>query len=210
MQTNVITISNTALVHASMLAAIQKFAFPNLDPEQHLTAAQYRRHIEVFPEGQFVALNGQQAVGSTTTLRLNFNINHPQHTMAEITDNGWLGNHDPHGEWLYGADLMVHPEFRKRGIARQLYTARYDLVRRLGLRGQVSAGMIPGYHKFAHCYTIGEYLRRVAAGDIIDPTLTAQLRVGFHYVAPIYNYLQDTSSGNAVALIVWENPDFGR
>ncbi len=207
MQVGPIVITNTRPEHAPALAALQKIAFLALDPDEHLIEAQYRRHLDIFPDGQFVALDGDRAVGSTTTLRLNFDFDQPQHSFSAIIDHGWLGTHDPHGEWLYGADVMVHPDYRRRGIARQLYEARHALVRRRGLRGQIAGGMIPNYHRYAQQHTIEEYINRVVAGDLTDPTLTTQLKIGFRYIEPLYDYLHDESSGNACALIVWDNPE---
>jgi len=213
MNAPVIRITNTRPHDAPILAAMQKTIFPNLAAEEHLTEAQYRRHLEVFPEGQFVVLDdsqGERVIGSTTTLRLNFDFNGKFPSFMESIDNGWLGTHRPDGEWLYGADMMVHPDYRRRGIARQLYETRQALVRRLGLRGQVVAGMIPNYHTVADSYSIEEYITQVVAGTLTDPTLTAQLKIGMRYVKPLYNYLHDASSGNACALLIWDNPDLGR
>jgi GNAT superfamily N-acetyltransferase len=202
-----IVISNTRPEYAPALAAMQKISFPTLAPEEYLTEPQYRRYLEIYPQGQFVALDGDRVVGSTTTLRVNFDFEHIDHTFSDITDSGWLGTHNPKGEWLYGADMMVHLDYRRRGIARQLYAARQDLVQREGIRGQLVAGMIPGYHAYADRLSIAEYMNKVVAGTLTDPTLSAQLKIGFRYIAPLLNYLHDPTSGNASALIVWDNPD---
>jgi GNAT superfamily N-acetyltransferase len=193
---------------------MQRLCYPTLLEEERLVAAQYYRHLEVFPEGQFTAIdtaNGNIPVGSTSTLRVNFDFAHPEHEFMNMIDNGWIaGTHDPNGEWLYGADLQVHPDYRRRGIAKMLYTARYNLVCKLGLRGQMAAGLIPGYYRYADTYEIEEYVDKVVAHEIEDPTLSAQLKIGFHHVATLRNYLHDEASHNASALIAWDNPNYGR
>ncbi|MEK7381288.1 MAG: hypothetical protein AAB075_09790, partial [Gemmatimonadota bacterium] len=70
--------------HGGQLAELQHAVFPTLAPEARFRAEQYRRHIEVFPEGQFVALDGERVVGATTTTRLNFDFSNPGHTFAEV------------------------------------------------------------------------------------------------------------------------------
>ena len=189
---------------------MQKLAFPNLHADELLTEAMYHRHLEIFPDGQFVALDGDRPAGSTTTLRVDYDFSLPDRKFMDMIDGGWLGTHQPDGEWLYGADVMVHPEYRRRGIARQLYEARAALVRRLGLRGQVAAGMIPGYHRYADQQTVEEYSAKVVAGELTDPTLSAQLKIGFRFVRVIHDYLHDPTSGNASALIVWDNDQLTR
>jgi GNAT superfamily N-acetyltransferase len=200
---------NTLPEFTPALEAMQIMCYPTLVDGERFKAAHYLKHIEMFADGQLTALLNGVPVGATTTLRLNMDFDHlDDHTFWEATGKGWLTTHDPHGEWLYGADMMVHPDYRRRGISRQLYAGRQRVVRRYNLRGQVAVGMVPGYHRYAEHMSPGEYMAHVAAGDLTDPTLTSQLRIGFRYVAPVLNYLQDVSSGYASALIVWDNPDY--
>jgi GNAT superfamily N-acetyltransferase len=204
-----ISVVNTRPEHAEALGALQKLAFPNL--VELMTPAHFRRHMELFPDGQFVALDtasGDKVVGSTSTFRTNFDFAHPQHKFFELIDNGWLTNHNPNGVWLYGADMMVHPDYRGRGIAKQLYAARLALVKRANLRGQIAGGMVPGYYRYADQMPVDTYIKKVVAGELTDPTLSMQLKMGFRYIETLYDHLTDESSGNAAALIVWDNPDY--
>ena len=52
-----------------------------------------------------------------------------------------------------------------------------------------------------------DYVRKVAAGDLKDPTLTAQLRNGFQVLGVIADYLHDETTDNWASFIVWFNPD---
>jgi len=140
-----VVITSTRPEHAAPLEALQELCFPTLAPEQRFLAAHYRKHLELFPEGQFVALDGDGVVGGTSTCRLHFDFSHVGHTFDDVIQGGWLTSHEPDGDWLYGADISVHPDHRGRGLARGLYAARQDTVRRLGLKGQVTAGMMRGY-----------------------------------------------------------------
>lgn len=122
--------------------------------------------------------------------------------IGEAIGNGWLTTHDEDGDWLYGADMVTHPEFRRRGISKMLYEARQTLVKRLNLRGQVAAGMIPAITGTRQsCRPLNTW-KRWGSGELADPTMTAQLKNGFRYVSPVYNYLDDPNSGYASALIV--------
>ena len=56
-----------------------------------------------------------------------------------------LKAHQPDGAWYYGADISVHPDFRRRGIAQQLYAVRKGYVVAANKRGFVGGGLIPGY-----------------------------------------------------------------
>lgn len=67
-----------------------------------------------------------------------------------------------------------------------------------------------GYHKYRDLMSVREYARRVASGEIKDPTVSVQLSRGFQPRGIIENYLDEPEAGNAAMLIVWENPEFER
>ena len=197
-----LTIMHTRPEFAPELEALQRVCFPTLADEQRFKAAHYRKHIELFPDGQFVALDGDRVVGATTTVRLHFDVEHVDHRFADIIQGGWLTSHQPDGEWLYGADIGVEPSMRGRGVGRALYAARQEAVWRLGLRGQVTAGMISGYGAVKDRMTAEDYYAGVLAGRITDPTLSMQLRTGFEPRGLVANYLDDPVSGNYAVLLV--------
>jgi 4-aminobutyrate aminotransferase/(S)-3-amino-2-methylpropionate transaminase len=188
--------------HAGQLEELQRTCFPTLDDRERFKAAHYRSHTELYPDGQFVALDGDRVVGATTTVRMDFDFEHFNHTFADIFRGGWLTSHQPGGEWLYGADIGVHPDYRGRGIAMALYAARQEVVWRQGLRGQVTAGMIPGYGAVKAQMSAQEYFQRVVDRRASDPTLSMQMRVGFEPRALLANYLHDPVSDNYSVLIV--------
>ena len=186
---------------ADELEALQKTVFPTLDEDELILAVHYLRHLELFPEGQFVITDKDKVIGMTTTMRSNFDFNHYQHTFKETIAGGWLTNHNPTGDWLYGLDVGVHPNYRGQGLARILYRARHQVARKLGLRGQVTVGMMNGYGAVADQITGEEYYQELLAGKRTDPTITPQMKVGFEPIALIPDYLNDLTCGNYGVLI---------
>jgi len=197
-----LTLLHTQADHCVQLEQMQFLCFPTLADEQRFKAAHYKRHIELFSEGQFVVLDGDRVVGATTTIRLDFDFEHVNHTFDEIIDGGWLTSHQPAGAWLYGADIGTHPAYRGRGIAAALYAARQELVWRLGLQGQVTAGMLPGYAAHREKLTVPEYYDRVVSGEIFDPTVSMQIKIGFEPRGLLANYLDDPVCDNYSVLLV--------
>lgn len=204
LQNNII-ITNTKPEHAQGLEELQYIVFPNLAEDEILHREHYLKHLEIFPEGQFVALDGNKVIGGTTTMRYHFDLSNPvHHTFSETVAGGWLTNHDPDGEWLYGIDVSVHPDYRGQGIAKAFYTIRQDLAKQLGCKGQLTVGMLNGFSNYKNEMNIDEYYRKVLNHEIFDPTVSVQEKIGFKIKGLMKDYLNDPTCGNAGAIIVLE------
>jgi ribosomal protein S18 acetylase RimI-like enzyme len=190
--------------HAEGLAELQAVVFPTLAVEERFTAAHYLRHIDQFPEGQFCVVDEQtgRVVGMTSTVRMDFDFAHPQHTFAEVIQGGWLTSHQPNGHWLYGADIGTHPNYRRRGIVRALYAARHETVHQLGLDGQVTVGMPNGYGAVSAAMTGEQYYAELVAGTREDPTISVQRHLGFELRDLIANYINDPTCGRYGIVLV--------
>lgn len=189
------------------IIAITKAVYPFSPPwyEHQLTG-----HLGTFPEGQMVAVDKRdgKVVGMAASLILRWEDYSGGDPWNVFTASGTFANHNSKGETLYGAEIMVDPERQRMGIGKKLYEARRQLVKSLGLL-RIRAGARPrGYHKYAKKMNIGEYARQVSAGKIKDPTLSFQIREGFHVVEAIADYLPgDTESLGYSVTIEWLNPD---
>lgn len=210
-------IVNSAPDHAAALDELQRICFPGLDEAERMTAENFLEHQRRFPEGEFVALarpapdgsstGEERVVGLGSGFLIDFDLARPDHSFFDIIAGGTYANHDPAGSWYYGADISVHPDFRGQGIGRQLYEARKALVKRLGRRGIVAGGALPGYRHLRHELSVEEYVAKIVAGELHDPTLDFQLSNGFEVVGLIRDYMTDEHTGNMASLIVWRNPE---
>src|SRR5215467_7295086 len=114
-----LVVMQTRTEHADELEELQRLCFPTLDDAERFKARHYRKHVELFEDGQFVVLDNDRVVGATSTIRLRFDFHHVDHTFAEIIQGGWLTSHQPDGDWLYGADVGINPAYRRRGSLRR-------------------------------------------------------------------------------------------
>ena len=92
------------------LIRVQQECFPPPFPsELWWSTEQLTHHTTLFPEGALcVEVNGEMA-GSMTSLLVDFDPSHPNHSWGEITDNGFIRNHNPNGNTLYVVDIAVRP-----------------------------------------------------------------------------------------------------
>jgi GNAT superfamily N-acetyltransferase len=203
-----IRIVNLTADLAPQCAALELAAFPHANAEDLLNEEDIKVYSQVFPEGFFVALDGERVAGQGAGIFLDFDFDHPQHTIAGITGEHQCANHNPAGEWYYGTDMVVHPDYRRRGIGARLYEVRKDLVRRYNKRGIIAGGHMPGYanHK-AHMDT-QTYLTKVREGELYDSTLSFQMANGFRIVTILRDYIRDEVTNGDSALIVWDNPHY--
>ena len=187
--------------HVIQLEELQKIVFPTLADDELIKAKHYLKHLELFPEGQFVITDKDKVIGMTSSMRSRFDFSDYHHTFKETIAGGWMTNHDPKGDWLYGLDIGIHPDYRGMGLARTLYRARHEVAKELGLKGQLTVGMMSGFGALSNEISVDEYFKELVLGKRFDPTISTQMKIGFEPIALIPDYVSDPVCGNYGVLI---------
>ncbi|MCM3572982.1 GNAT family N-acetyltransferase [Mesobacillus subterraneus] len=189
------------------LIQIQKEAFPPPFPEELLwNTEQLTNHISLFPDGALCVEIGGRIVGSITGLIVQLDNGDEDHSWADITDNGYIRNHNPEGNTLYIVDICISPAFRKLGLGKWMMQSMYETVVQSGLERLLGGGRMPGYHLHSADITIDQYVGKVLQGELKDPVVSFLLRCGRTPVRPVANYLEDEESLNYGMLMEWKNP----
>jgi len=178
--------------------------------EQPYTFEELQDHQQVFPQGQFVAVETTTGAvaGVHFTLRLIMKDFHLDDSWDILTAGGSFLDHNPHGMTLYGADIMVSPDHQHHGIAHALTDQTRLLVEAERLWRMVGASRLPGYHLHRSTMTIQQYVDAVIEGQSFDPVLTLHMKDGWKPVRPIHGYLQhDEESDGWAEVIQWINPE---
>ncbi|MFA5595826.1 MAG: GNAT family N-acetyltransferase, partial [Trueperaceae bacterium] len=167
---------NTELRHADGVYDVLRLAngYPTDRYCHCINPEAVAEQLERFPEGQFVAIvyeDGQEkVVGMATTMRTRRSPDERPLAWYDQIGSFGLRNHDPDGEWLYGVEIAVDPDYQKQGVASALYKARLALSEKLGLKGWYAGGMLMGYHRYRDQMSPREYGEHVLAGRLTDPT----------------------------------------
>lgn len=172
------------------------------------TSAQLESHRAVFPDGQFVVVreDTNAVIGMSAGLIVLWDDYQLDTAWRDFTDGGTFTNHDPQGHTLYGAEIMIHPDSQGKGAGTLLYGARADLVERLGLWRIRAGARLRDYSQYASKMSPEEYTAAVVRREIVDRTLTFQLRRGFSVLGVVSNYLRhDPESLGHAAVIEWKN-----
>jgi len=206
-----VVIRNTRPDDFDSIIAMTRAIYPHSVP---WSKEQLSSHLQVFPDGQFVAVESgsERILGMASSLIILWDDYHIAADWRDFTDHGMFRNHDPiQGRTLYGAEIIVDPSCQGCGIGSKLYVDRRLLVQRLGLLRIRAGARLRGYHQYASQLTPEEYVFKVVHEELRDPTLSFQLRHGFEVLAVVSGYLRNDSEslGNA-AVIEWINPEVAK
>ena len=201
-----VRIRNLTIDDFDALVALQAKCFPGMVP---WLREQIESQIRLFRDGQICIECDGQLVASSSSLMLSYNPRLEWHNWKAVADNGYIRNHNPKGDTLYGIEIMVDPEFRGMKLSRRLYDARKELCRERNLARMIIGGRIPGYGKHADEMSAREYVERVSTRAIFDSVLTAQMANGFVVQGLIPDYFPtDTESRGHATCLEWNNLDY--
>lgn len=197
---------------ADAMEQLELASFPTADPADLYDAHELAILAREFPEGSFIGFqdsNRDVPVAAGLGIRVNFDLDSPQHNLKEfVAASPTESGDDPDGLWYYGTDIVVRPEFRRKGIGKELYDLRKAVCAELNLKGIVAGGVIPGYAEHKSVMTADDYIVEVTAGRLYDPTLSFQIENGFEALCALANYITDPEVDNWASLIVWHNESY--
>ena len=188
------------------VVVLAKKCFPGMKP---WIERQFLSMLERFPDGQLCVEFNKQIVASSSSLMLDFGKYSQWHDWKLISDGGYISNHDPEGDTLYGLEMMVDPEYRGMRLSRRLYEKRKAFVKKRNIARIVIGGRIPGYKDHAKKMSVEEYVQLVVGKSLTDPTLTSQVSNGFVLRGIIPDYMpSDEDSAGYATFLEWTNPNY--
>jgi len=201
-----LVVRQVTLADHEQVVRLQLECFPGMKP---WTLPQWQSMLATFPEGQLGVDMDGEIVASSASLIVDYSEYATWHDWRTVADGGFIRNHDPEGDTLYGIEIQVSPRHRGMKLARRLYEARKRLCRERNLHRIVVGGRIPGYAAVKAEMTAQEYVAKVIRKERHDPVLTTQLSNGFivEQIIPEYMPSDEDSAGFATCL-EWHNLDF--
>lgn len=190
------------------VAELLEICFPNMPEEDQYSAEELCEQAEIFPEGTIIARADERVIGMGTGIFTDIDFNALPSSENDLLYTDGKSNHREEGDFYFGSDLAVHPDYRGRGIAREIYNRRKKLVTERGKKGFVAASVLQGYVDHKADLDPVTYIARVVAGELFDPTLSVQLRNGFEVICPLKGFFQHPPSDHWSALIMWRNLDY--
>lgn len=199
-----LTVRRATLADVPALQALSEKIYPAAP----FTEAMIRGQIINFEKGQFLVEYSGKIVGYCATFMISGDVCLKPHSYKEITGGGYGSRHDPQGDYLYGMEVGVDPEYRGLRIGSRLYQQREKLCKELNLKGIVFGGRMPGYAKRKK--DVGgpeEYLKQVQARKIRDQVIFFHLSNDFEPIGILTDYMPgDKESGGYATHMIWRNP----
>jgi ribosomal protein S18 acetylase RimI-like enzyme len=206
--TAALRIRNTMARDFDGIGELCRRVYPETPP---WSPAQLASHLRIFPEGQFVAVRGEEeyVVGMSASLIVCWERYDMFDSWEAFTANGMLTNHDPtNGQTLYGVEAIVDSSLQGHGLGHTLIRSQKELAQRRRLRRMRGGARLRDYCHHARQMTAPEYVVAVVHAELVDHTLTFHLHEGFHVVAVVPHYLsEDSETLGYAALVEWLNPD---
>ncbi len=175
------------------------------------TTTQLKSHLDIFPSGQFVAIDvaTNKIVGMAASLIISWDDYTPKDNWKEFTNSGLFTNHDPiKGRTLYAAEVMVAPAAQGTGVGSLIYQARENLAVNTKLLRIRAGARLRGYGTYANEMSTEDYVVQVIQGKLFDPTLSFQLKRGFRVLHLVPGYLKyDPESLGYAVVIEWLNKE---
>ncbi len=188
------------------LVAMQAKCFPGMTIWKR---EQIESQLQHFPQGQLVVEVDGKLAASSSSLIVSYDPALEWHNWMKMADGGYIRNHEPKGDTLYGIEIMVDPEFRGMKLSRRLYDARKQLCRDRNLSRMIIGGRIPGYGAHADEMTAREYVDCVVDKSLHAPVLTAQIANGFALQGLIPEYFPtDHASLGYATFCEWINLEY--
>ncbi len=189
------------LADVEAVLALQPLAFPPpFSADYHWDAWSIQSHLEHFPDGQFVAEIGGRVVGSCANTIVTEERWHAHGSWSATVGDYALRGFSSEGNTLYGMDIAVHPDARRKGVGRAFYETRFEFCRARGLARYGTGCRMPDF-RASGVATVEQYAEEVVRGERTDRTMTPLLRYGLTFVAVVRAYMKDHESDDAGALL---------
>jgi len=157
--------------------------------------------------GQVVAECGGVVVGVILSLPCRYDAFCVPQSMDAIYDPARFEEHGRDADSLFALEILVHSAHHRRGIGKQMNAAIASYLRAAGLRAFLGVSRVTGYAAVRDIVPIEEYLQRVRAGELHDPSLSFNCANGMLPTVPVPSYFPaDVASAGFGALVVQPNP----
>lgn len=176
--------------------------------EQAFTREHFLSHLEVFPDGIFIAEVCGETAGVGVSEIIRYDSDHPITTWYEVSDGGYIRNsHDTNGNFLYGVSLSVSPRFSQYHLGEKMLNVAKEFIEENNLEGFAIGSRIPRYYKWVEKMPVLDYINQKKGRHYLDPEIDFYVRCGFHVISLLPGYFEDPESLDNGVLMVWQ-PSF--
>ena len=164
---------------------------------------------KLYAPAQVLCFFDEELIGANIGRIVPFETYAAPHTQAECID---LARYVPEaavGDWIYGLDIFVHPQYQNLKIGKQIFEIFLHNVYADNFRGVVGISRAVNYLEHAHEMDLETYTAKVKARELNDSVLSFHLRNGAEFVSVSPNFSEDDAASNGYGVFLkFDNPYF--
>jgi GNAT superfamily N-acetyltransferase len=190
------------------LKSLMQLAFADIEdayaPEEEMTMLS-----ALYPAGQVLCFFDDELVGANLARVVPFERYAAPHTQEECIDLDRFVPDTASGDWVYGLDIFVHPQYQNLKIGKQVYEVFFRNICRDNFKGVVGICRAVNYLAHQHEMDLETYVAKTKARELNDNVLSFHLRNGGEFVSISPDFCpDDTASGGYGVFLKFPNPDF--
>lgn len=190
------------------LKALMQLAFSDIDgayaPEEEMTLLS-----RLYARAQILCFFDDELIGANLGRIVPFERYAAPHTQEDCIA---LENYVPEtliGEWVYGLDIFVHPQYQNLKIGKQLYQLLFQNVCEDNFKGVVGICRAVNYLSHQHEMDLATYALKVGTRELNDSVLSFHMRNGGEFVSVSPHFCEDdAASGGMGVFLKFPNPDY--
>jgi ribosomal protein S18 acetylase RimI-like enzyme len=164
---------------------------------------------DLYPNGQIVAVSGDEIVGAVISRITDYNVFKQPHTVDYCSDTAVFIPEAKVGDAIYGMDVFVNPNTKHSRIGKKLVNELLQRVFEDNFRVFVGTSRVIGYHKYADQMDCQTYVENVKNRTLFDPVLCFHLSYGMQtaHITPYFADDDVLSVGHGVHIEMY-NPQY--
>lgn len=164
---------------------------------------------KLYPRAQVLCFFDDELIGANIGRIVPFDTYAAPHTQEECIDLTRFVPEAVVGDWVYGLDIFVHPQYQNLKIGKQVYDLFFRHVCADNFKGVVGICRAVNYLAHAHEMDLETYVAQVKARTLNDNVLSFHLRNGGEFVSISPNFCEDDlASGGYGVFLKFPNPDY--
>jgi galactitol-specific phosphotransferase system IIB component len=188
--------------------AVMQDAYAGID-DNYGSADDLKKLADTFPEGQLVAVIGNEVVGLIFSLLIDYKKATTSPTISDFYNPATFASFAKNGNSLFALEILVKSTHKRKGIGKMLNEQIKNIMQKHNLKAFVGVSRMAGYGEKKSAMDAATYIEKVKNKELQDPSLSYNCQNGMLPQRVIKDYYPpDIASAGYGALVVQPNAHY--